>query len=219
MKEVLPEPIYAAISTHLIDRATKAPEGWEGGSDDEDSLTGDLGGMLRTEWSPLLQDNGDSWRWRVRYKKFRGRGPRAFEKQSGADGIFQIEVSRGLEKHFKGLLFQAKKVGNLDGELVSQVEHMEQLAEGGSAIVEFGPGTYRAVSSVDYLKGRSTPSDQQTVDFQTLPNFLANVFLPCTSGLRGMYFDAIRALLILPNGVAHQISVRHRISIEAERVL
>ena len=217
MKDVLPEPIYAAISNHLIERARKATDGWEGGSDEEDTLTGDLGGTLRTDWSPVLRENGAAWRWRVSYKKFRGRGPGAFEKESGADGIFQIEVSRGLEKYFKGLLFQAKKVGNLDGELVSQIERIEQLAAGGSAVIEFGPVTYRAVSGSNYLQGRKNSHEQPADYFQPLSEFLSNAFLPCISGLRGLYYDAVRELLVLPNGVAHRISVRHRINIEAEQ--
>jgi hypothetical protein len=94
---------------------------------------------------------------------------------------------------------------------------MEHLAEGGSAVVEFGPGTYRAVSGSNYLKEYSNSRELQAVDFQPLPDFLGDVFIPCISGLRGMYYDAIRALLILPNGFAPHISVRHRISIEAEQ--
>src|SRR2546426_834811 len=97
-------------------RARTAVEGWEDGSEDEDTLTGDLGATLRTRRSTVTA-NGQTWVWRVRYKKFRGRGHRALERATGADGIFQIEVTTGDQKHFKGVLFQAKKVGTTDGRL------------------------------------------------------------------------------------------------------
>ena len=217
MKDVLPAPVYGAIRNHLIDRAKAAAEGWEDGSDEEDTLTGDLGATLRTSWSPPLFVNGTAWRWRVRYKKFRGRGRGAFEKESGADGIFQIEVTIGSGKHFKGLLFQAKKAGSLDGGLASQIQRMEHLARGGSAVVVYGPRRYRAAMGSTYLQKHSTSGRIRITDLEPLESFLGDGFLPCMNGLRGMYYDASRTLLLLPNGVAHRISVRHRISVEAER--
>ena len=146
MRDVLPETIYAAIREHLIEGARRAREGWEDGSDDEDTLTGDFGAMLRTPWTSPIVVSGEIWSWRVRYKKFRGRGRGAFERRSGADGIFQIEVTRGDLKDFKGLLFQAKKAGSPDGQLASQVERMEGLSAGSTAVIEYGPRGYRAVA-------------------------------------------------------------------------
>ncbi|OGQ81379.1 MAG: hypothetical protein A3F90_12970 [Deltaproteobacteria bacterium RIFCSPLOWO2_12_FULL_60_19] len=218
MKDLLPEPAYDAIREHLSQRAREAAAGWEGGSDEEDTLTGDLGATLRTDWSQLPPADGYLWRWRVRYKKFRGRGQGAFEKTSGADGILQIEITRGSEKHFKGVLFQAKKVGRLNGDLASQLERMEQLAPGGSAVIEYGPTTYRAAPGKDYLQGHATSHEQRDAGFRPLSEFLGDSFLPCASGLRGMYYDAVRELLVLPSGVAHHISVRHRITVETERI-
>ena len=111
MKDILPALIYGLIEAHIAERAQHAQEGWEGGSDDEDTLTGDLGATFRTPWSSPIRTNGDTWSWRMRYKKFRGHGPGAVEKKSGADGILQVEVTRGSEVQFKGLLFQAKRSG------------------------------------------------------------------------------------------------------------
>src|SRR5258706_12006601 len=111
MLDVLPIPVYIEIRKHLIDRSKEAVESWESASDEEDALTGELGKTLRKNWTSPVLVNGQSWSWRVDYKKFRGRGRDAFEKTSGADGIFQLEVTIGLEKFFKGVLFQAKKIG------------------------------------------------------------------------------------------------------------
>ena len=196
-------------------RATTAVEGWEDGSDDEDTLTGDLGATLRTRPS-IVTSNGETWMWRVRYKKFRGRGPGALERPTGADGIFQIEVTRGDEKHFKGLLFQAKKAGTTDGRLAAQVERMEGLASGGSAIFEYGPNAYRAATGHAYLTAGSPSLRSKGAPLQSLSSFLGDSFLPCGTGLRGMYYDALRALLLLPTGPAIRIPIRHRIVVEAE---
>ncbi len=214
MKDILPAPIYDAIEAHITRRAQHAQEGWEGGSDEEDTLTGDLGATFRTPWSSPIRSNGDIWLWRMSYKKFRGRGYGAFEKESGADGIFQVEVTRGSEMEFKGLMFQAKKTGQLNGDLASQVERMEAMAPQGSAVFEYGPDSYRAIAGHDYLTEASIDKSRIGRALQPLGGFLVD-FLSCTYGLRGMHYDAIRGLLILPNGSAYRVSLAHRFLIEA----
>lgn len=217
MRDVIPEPVFASISNHVVHAAEEAAGGWTAGSDEEDTLTGDLGANLRTDWSNPIRTTNGFWSWRIRYKKFRGRGRGAYEKGSGADGIVQVEATDGQATHIKGLLFQAKKVGRLDGRLAGQVERMEALATGGSSIFEYGPDQYRAVDGREYL--REIESQQpQAVALVPLGDFLAKAFLGCTSGLLGMYFDAVRGLLLLPDGTAHHVSLAHRIGIEAMRI-
>jgi len=151
------------------------------------------------------------------YKKFRGRGPGAFEKESGADGIIQLEVDLGSEMEFKGLLFQAKKIGQLNGNLQAQVERMEAIAPKGSAVFEYAPDSYRAIAGHDYLAAASLDKYPFEPALEPLGGFLARDFLSCTYGLRGMHYDASRGLLIHPNGSASRVSLRHRIKIEAYR--
>ena len=94
------------------------------------------------------------WQWRVTYKKFRGRGQGAPEKETGADGVFQVEVRPGETFVIvpKGVLFQAKKVrGSGRSALIDQVEEMERIAPGGSAVFQFGPNGYIGVSGRDIL--------------------------------------------------------------------
>jgi hypothetical protein len=218
VKDILPAPIYGAIEDHIARRAQLAQEGWEGGSDEEDTLTGELGATFRTPWSDPIRSNGDLWSWRMRYKKFRGRGYRAFEKESGADGILQIEVNLGSVVQFKGLLFQAKKLGHLNGNLEAQVRRMEELAPGGSAIFEYGPEIYRAIAGQDYLARVRLDKSGVASTFHRLGDFLALDFLACTHGLRGVYYNANRGLLNLPDGTAHRVSIPQRIMIEANRL-
>ena len=49
-------------------------------------------GVSVTDVPTTIYNDGHEWRWKVNYKKFRGRGKGAFEKRIGADGIVQIEV-------------------------------------------------------------------------------------------------------------------------------
>jgi hypothetical protein len=51
----------------LISRtvAEDAAIGWEANQDEEDSLTGDLGRLLKTPHTVYINLDGQIWRWRV----------------------------------------------------------------------------------------------------------------------------------------------------------
>jgi hypothetical protein len=218
LRDVLPAHVFQSIQQHLIQVGNSAHSGWQGASSEEDTLTGDFCGRLRIEWQTSVAA-GRSWKWRVRYKKFRGRGKRAFEKRSGADGIIQIEVTRdsGQVRTYKGLLFQAKK--NLSGpnaKTIRQVQTMEKIVPGGSALFLYMPDAFRAIAGFTYLEHSSG------VTVLNLGSFLGDAFLPCTCGLRGLYYDAVRELLLIPAGDqdirAVPVDVRHRVLIEAQEI-
>jgi hypothetical protein len=221
MRDVIPEPIFKEIQDHIIRRTKRAEEGWEEASEDEDTVTGDLCGNLRRDWTSAIPVNGGLWSWRIRYKKFRGRGNRAFEKFSGADGIFHVEVNTGDVIVSKGILFQAKK-GRGQG-AHGQVQNMEELAPNGSAVFVFGgPDGYHAIPGHLFLKEPGISDARvQTNDFAPLGSFLAESFLPCREGLRGMYYDAVRKILIVPQAEGtirtRQIALANRITLEVRR--
>jgi hypothetical protein len=155
----------------------------------------------------------------VRYKKFRGRGPGAFESVAGADGIIQIEVIRATDSIYKGILFQAKKKAiRRDRELVEQVQKMERLARGCSAVFEYAPDAYRVVTGRSFLEELNEPRTRGR-DTLRLGTFLADAFLPCSAGIRGMYYDAVRQILLIPEDgqlkVMH-VELGHRIAVEVE---
>lgn len=79
MHDVLPDNVYEQIEEHLILMGDEAEEGWDAGNDEEDTLTGHLGAKLQTRWSPTTRSDGRLWKWKVSYKKFRGRGPKALK--------------------------------------------------------------------------------------------------------------------------------------------
>lgn len=218
MIDIIPSELFRGIQAHVRDRTTHAEEGWAAGSDEEDTLTGDFGGSLRTAWAEH-DEKGTHWQWRITYKKFRGRGAGALEKETGADGIFQIEVypdDDGLVVT-KGIIFQAKKVkGSSRADLLDQVQKMERIAPYGSAVFEFGPDGYKGASGNEILiladQSGHIPHAQES-----LAGYLADKFLPCRSGLRGMYYDAVRHRLVVPGAEGAKIvelRLGHRIGLE-----
>jgi len=218
MRELIPHPVFASIQQHLKTASEDAVSGWESNKDEEDSLTGDLGRLLSTGPHIVFNVNGQPWRWCVRYKKFRGRGPDAFESTSGADGIIQVEATLGSETFFKGVLFQAKKGERLrNGDLRKQVEAIEKIAPGGSAIVLYRPDRYVAIKGTEYLHLKEELVGPMVKRMQPLTTFF-DEFLECKSGLRGMYYEAVRERLVLPtlDGEikAVPLELRHRIKIE-----
>jgi len=225
MNDYVPEEILAKIEIHLEEKCAHGEGGWDAGEEEEDTLTGDLCGALRKGWGTLVTKEKEQWRWRVKYKKFGGRGDAADESILGADGIFQIEVEDKTKNKIinKGLLFQAKKVNSKDrNKLLEQLRNMEALATGGSAIFEYGPDGYRGADSCVVIKadGRIPPNHPSTV--QKLGKYLAHRFLRCKVGRKGLFYDAIRHILVVPSEtdgvILYRAKLKHRLKIEVQRL-
>jgi hypothetical protein len=218
MRELIPPRVFESLQQHLRRAGESSVSGWEGNKDEEDSLTGDLGHHISTRRSILVNVNGQVWRWRVSYKKFRGRGQGAYEKTSGADGIIQVEATVRDETHFKGVLFQAKKGEQFrTTELTKQVEAIEKTAPGGSAIILYRPTGYVAIKGTEFLHSGEGLVGPVIKRMLPLGSFFDD-FLECKNGLRGMYYEAVRERLVLPtiDGQikAVELGVRHRVKIE-----
>jgi hypothetical protein len=199
VRDLIPPPVFESIQQHLRRVGERAASGWESNKDEEDSLTGDLGRLLRTDHNVLVAVDGDTWRWRIDYNKFRGRGPGAFEAKFGADGIIQIEVTVGNVTSFKGVLFQAKKdTGLRNAELRGQVKSIEDIAPGGSAVLVYRPAGYVAIKGAEYLNSEEGLVGPAIRGMRPLGSFF-DEFLECRSGLRGMYYEAVRERLLLPS--------------------
>ncbi len=223
MRDVIPEPIFKAIQERLRTVGDSAHTAWRAANAEEDTLTGDFCGRLSTEPQRIRVNGGQQWEWRIKYKKFRGRAKGAFESTSGADGIIDIEATTDGEKFYKGLLFQAKKGAlRVDADVTEQVRKMEKLAPGSSAIFEYREDGYRAIPGNIFLE----PGPDRRIFIQRnerqLGSFLGDEFLPCNRGLRGMYYDAVRELLLVPIGGndvrAMPIELHHRLRINVERL-
>jgi len=221
MREILPTPVFGSIQQHLRSGARRGELGWEAGEDDEDVLTGDLGSCLRRGWSRRVQVNGSAWRWRVTYKKFRGRGRGAAERMLGADGILQVEVEdlRTGMVDLKGILFQAKKNWrSTNSKLVRQIELMEHIAPGGTVVLNYTREVYYAIDGPIVIRAEGKP--ELVAHPMRLGDYLADTFLPCSSGLRGLYYDSRRRILIIPRPspppVISRFALSHRITVEVE---
>lgn len=102
----VPRFIIEELKNHILKVCPRAQNGWEFANQDEDTLTGDFLGNLRTDWHTT-----QNYEWRFLYNKIRGRGKGALEKIVGTDGIITIHYqSPSLrESYYKSLVFQAKK--------------------------------------------------------------------------------------------------------------
>jgi hypothetical protein len=212
--------VFLGIAAHLRRASTRGEEGFDQAENDEDTITGDFLSSLRTNWK-----SGDgAWRWRVTYKKFKGRGRGAEEKELGADGIVQVEFDdrhRGRVVN-KGLFFQAKKVGNRGRqELLEQVRKMERLVPSGCAVFEYGPAEYRAFDGSHVIEHDGRLRSIQTETNNQIGDYLADRFLPCETGVRGCFFEAHSRTLVFPdatNGVQRlKAKLKHRLKIEVRR--
>jgi hypothetical protein len=191
---------------------------------EEDDLTTRLGRFLDSRWSNYESITQRMWRWRIDYKKFRGRGKGAIEKEIGADGLFQIELQNMVtgEMTMKGLLFQSKKewqVKNTD--LLKQAEKMERFVAGGGAVFDYEPDGYRAADATEVIKAEGTPHNLGNVGIMNLADYLTTRFMECKVGKRGLYYDAVRHVLVIPNDAKgvdiRKYSIRHRFTIEVQR--
>jgi hypothetical protein len=224
LRDVIPQPVFDVIRNHLRSVGNSAQSAWPAANAEEDTLTGDFCGRLATGPREIPIDGTELWQWSVRYKKFRGRGRNAFERRSGADGIIVIEVTPTAngETLYKSLLFQAMKGDlRLDADLIQQVRKMEGIAHGSSVVFEYREDGYRAVPGTFFLERKSDRRTSVKRNEHPLGSFLGDEFLPCNSGVRGMYFDAVRERLLIPVGRndvrAMRLELRHRLSIEVER--
>jgi hypothetical protein len=223
LKNLLPDPVLESIQLYLRQQGRRLHDGWEAHHRKEDALTGAAFDALRTKRSRVVHTLGGEWRWRVRSREFGGGGKKSEEYLTGADSIIQIEVRHlGSGRVFrKGLVVQAKKDPSFsDRELLLQVGKMEDLVAGGSAVLGYSPDEYFAVDgrelvSVGHATSRSAPTTRQAFG-----EYLADRFLLCDVGARGLYYDADRGLLVLPREPkvpdAVRVWLRRRLQIEIE---
>jgi len=202
IRSIIPDPVFRAISKHLVKAGHRAEDGFESVEEDEDSITGDFLRAIRKAWSKDEIVDRTKWRWRITTRKFRGRGELATEHFIGADGILQIELETpdGDTKR-KGLLFQAKKEWRYrDRRLLDQVRLMEDTAPGGSAVFDYSAEAYRGYTPETILIGSGRPVDS---DPKRLGEFLAEDFLGCRVGTSDVWYDWERKglTLELPLGI------------------
>lgn len=229
----IPEQVRLVVAQHLRESSVAAQRGWKNAPTGEDTLTGDLGRSLRTEWSEQTEANGYFWRWRIQYRKFgAGNQHSSEEKLLGADGIVQVEVKRfkvgvqpvssqtvslenveGEYEFQKGVLFQSKRHDSSDSKkLLDEVKLIEKLSEGNGIYVEYGPKEYRVSLAKEVIDVNGVVSKIPADKFFQLGQFFADKFMECVVGVEGMYvdLDSDPQILHLPeeNTATRKIGVR-----------
>jgi hypothetical protein len=212
----IPQPVLQAIATHVNEAVAKAIEGYLSAHEEEDTLTGHLGATLRTGTHTVFVQNREEgfgeWKWRIDYRKFRGRGPRAAENVLGADGIFELTLLRGTSEETKSLLFQAKKEWRTDPALLGQAIRLTTWREA-AFILNYTSQNFEAIRLDDAVLSHGNRSlVRQAIP---LSSFLTSQYLPCRIGDTELRYDAVHHRLTwrTMNGelVATDFSVRSRI--------
>jgi hypothetical protein len=225
MRTIIPDEVFDQIAAHIRARMPHAEGGWTSGSSEEDTITGDLGSALRTHYPRSITTGGINYRWSLSYKKFLSKSTRSVEKRLGADGIFQIEYEDLVtgEMTTKGLLFQSKNQWTgRNQKLLSQAKDMEQFVPKGGAIFEYGPRGYKACDATQAITANGQRNSLPDTEMLSLSDYLVDRFMECTSGIRGLYYDANRNILLVPdqkNGFdAQRFFIETRFRIEVQRI-
>lgn len=165
----VPKFIQTDLSKYILSKCFHAEAGWEFSNQDEDTITGDFLGNLRTAgW--IEKKN---FEYRFYYNKIRGRGPKALEKKIGSDGIITIEIVDGASTFYKSFVFQSKKTGNRVNN--DQLAKMEKYFPSNHVIFKY--------TSNGYFVENYNGSDI------SICKFIAEIFLNCQIGIIGTYYD------------------------------
>lgn len=193
MRDILPEPLYQRIRDRYLAGVADAEAKFQYGRADEDTLTGALGQAISTPGREIYQINGEIYRYEVSYQKVRGRGFGAPEKPTGADGLFQIEVTDGDGRPLrqKALPFQAKKEWRgADRDLLRQARDMIRTT-GPGLVIDYSHAGYRAADAADVVElGAQAGLLRERGKLHDLGHTLADGFLECTIGVQDLFFDA-----------------------------
>jgi len=186
----IPQPVIRAIEEHLHDAVERAQEGFWSAHEDEDTLTGHLGALLRISNQRIFVEDVEipagTWTWGIDYHKFRGRGPKATESLVGADGIFEVKVRSFGRVESKSLLFQAKTAGSADRDLTIQCARLSTWREA-ACVVNYTPREISALPIDDVLRlSRGAATKLEGVNLAT---FLAKRFLPCLIGNTSLTYN------------------------------
>lgn len=190
-KLYIPEEVKEKIRIHLNTKYPLALEGYFCSNEDEDTITGDLFANLRIKNQKVnvKQDEVKGvYTWSISYSKFRGRGINATENCIGADGIIELEITRGNRKERKSILFQSKQDWVSDSRLLEQCVLLSTWREA-SFVLNYTPYEYLAydIDSVIASRGKNT----KILDAKNIVDFLGYNFLNCEVGDTDLRYDAI----------------------------
>jgi hypothetical protein len=205
-----------AIDTHVRQRLAEVQDRYWSASEDEETFTGQFGALLGCSERKTEVD-GQMWRWRIEYTKFRGRGGDATESFLGADGIFEVRVMGPQVDGRKAILFQSKMENFRGIHALEQALALSNWREAAAFIAY----TERNVSvyPIDaVLRTKITGSLAMGTPF---PDFFVGTFLGCKMGDSDLAYNPRSRVLQWRDdsgrlvGVQFAIPQRIRVSIKS----
>ncbi len=213
----IPIEVKDAIAKHVQAAVERARTIYPLGEEDEDTLTGQLGGALsigQQRVSVAQAEIPGEWKWSIKYYKFRGRGKGAAESIIGADGIFELKLDHGFRTETKSLLFQAKKEWTTDTSLFTQAIKLSTWREA-AFVLNYTPKVFEAFQLDDVIRSRGKRSPNTVAE--PLSKLVGYDFPDCKVGDTELFYDAVAKKLIWKDYqgtfVATQFRVRHRFGI------
>jgi len=215
---VIPLEVKDAIYARLSEALNAAADAYDSASDDEDTLTGDVCGGLRTPPRRIfvaqsVAEIPGEWTWSITYRRLRGRGPGAPERLIGADGVFELTLDYGGHSETKSLLFQAKIEEKAEGSLLEQALRLSTWREAAFVLVYARNGVFAVVLD-DVVASHGRLAGVRRVP---LGDFLGREYLACLIGDVDLHWDRKRQILIwrAMNGevVAVPFSAKHLVKI------
>ena len=189
-KLYIPRQVLQAISEHVDKAVRHAESGYSSAQEEEDTITGELGGALRTKGVQLVNvtdpEVSGTWRWSISYSKFRSKAEGATESIVGADGILEIQVGSPQRDQQKSALFQAKNTQKRDPKLVEQCARMSVWREA-SFVLNYTANGYNVYSLDDILLYRGSIAD--VPNSTRLAPWIIDTFIACQVGHPDLYYD------------------------------
>ncbi len=177
---------------------------------DGEAATAALGRALAGQGQLALPD-GRIVRWATRYRRLRGRGARAPERNLGAEGLFEIEMEDEEKDRSRNTLPFSAWTGTpdyADALLRGQAKRLGAFP-GGGVVVSYRPTGYVAVDAGLVAQGDATRGDE--VD---LADVLAGEFVECRRGSTLYLFEPSLGGVLLVHGsfvTVRRWSPRHRV--------
>lgn len=186
----IPQQVLQAIRAHVETAVRHAESGYTSAQEEEDTITGELGGALRTNAEQIVEVTDaqvlGTWRWGITYSKFRSKAKGATESIVGADGILEIRVGTPEQAQQKAALFQAKNTLKYDPKLVEQCAKMSVWREA-SFVISYAAEGYKAYSLDDILLARG--SIAQANNGIPLASWIVDTFIGCRIGHPDLFYD------------------------------
>lgn len=208
----VPPEVLKSIEQHVFDAVKHAESGYTSAQEEEDTITGELGGALRTRGVQFVEvtnwNIAGTWKWSINYSKFRSKAHHSTESIVGADGILEIRVGSLERDQRKTALFQAKNAQRKDLKLVEQCVKMSVWREA-AFVINYTAKGYNTYSIDDILISGGSISKAKSKT--GLASWFMNVFLACKVGHPDLYYEKdLRRLYWAPekslNSEAHSDS-------------